>query len=263
MTAVLQAKSIAAGYRDRPVLESIDLSIQEGGVTALIGPNGSGKSTLLKTFARLLAPRGGSILLDGRAIREQKSSEIARRIAVLPQQPIAPENLTVRELVEQGRYPHLGALRMLRSGDHDEVREALRLTGMEGFAHRPVDALSGGERQRAWIALTLAQGSPVLLLDEPTTFLDIGHQLEVLDLVQSLNRDRGMTVIMVLHDLNQAAKYADRMVVLSQGGIFADGLPSDVFTPAMLADVFGIEASVTIDPNTGTSHCVPLRALPK
>jgi iron complex transport system ATP-binding protein len=258
MTAsVLEARKVSAGYRDRRVLDAVSLTLPEGGITALVGPNGSGKSTLLKTMARLLALQGGSVLLDGRAIRERPSAEIARRLAVLPQQPSAPETLTVRELVEQGRYPHLGPLRMLRSADHEEVREALRLTGLEDFAHRPVEALSGGERQRAWIALTLAQGAPVLLLDEPTTFLDIGHQIEVLDVVADLARKRGMTVVMVLHDLNQAARYADRMVVLSQGRIVADGPANVVLEPEMLARVFNIRAAILTDPETGALVCVP------
>lgn len=182
---------------------------------------------------------------------------MARRLAILPQGPVAPEGLTVRELVEQGRFPHVGALRMLRTQDHAAISAALERTGMRAFAQRPLDALSGGERQRAWIALALAQETPILLLDEPTTFLDIDHQLEVLELVRQLNQERGMTVVMVLHDLNQAARYSDRMVVLQRGRIVADGLPVAVLTPALLERVFGVRANIVTDPASGTPVCLP------
>jgi iron complex transport system ATP-binding protein len=178
-------------------------------------------------------------------------------MAILPQGPSAPHNLTVLELVEQGRFPHVGALRMLKQQDHATIRQALELTRMTDFAHRPLDGLSGGERQRAWIALTLAQDTSILLLDEPTTFLDIGHQLEVLDLVRQLNRERGMTIVLVLHDLNQAARYADRMIVLNQGIVVADGDPEAVLTPDLLADVFKVRVNIVTDPASGTPVCLP------
>ena len=263
MTPVFEARSVSLGYREKSVLNDVSLSIEKGGITTLVGPNGSGKSTILKAFARLLSAKRGSIILDGQEIARHKTVEVAKRIAILPQQPVVPERLTVRELVEQGRYPHVGALRMLRDTDHDAVREALNLTGMDAFEHRSVDALSGGERQRAWIALTLAQGSSVLLLDEPTTFLDIGHQLEVLDLVSTLNVARSITVVMVLHDLNQAAQYADRMIVLNEGSVYSDGHPNDVFHARMLADVFKVEAKVSTCSETGKPHFIPVRALQK
>lgn len=255
--AALAARDLRAGYGARAVLDGVSLEIPRGGITALVGPNGSGKSTLLKALARLLAPTRGAVLLEGEAIASLPTAAVARRLAILPQAPVAPAALTVRELVEQGRYPHVGALRMLRRQDHDAVREALALTGLEPFAHRALDALSGGERQRAWIALALAQDTPVLLLDEPTTFLDVGHQMEVLGLVERLERERGLTVVMVLHDLNQAARHADRMVVLQAGRVVADGPPSEVFEPGMLARVFRIEARVLVDPVTGGRLCVP------
>ena len=254
---VLSAKALGVGYTGRLVIDDLTMQISTGGITALVGPNGSGKSTLLKALARLLAPSSGAVYLDGRAITSIPSSAVAREIAILPQGPVAPAGLTVAELVEQGRYPHAGALRMLRHQDHSAIAEAMELTGMVPFANRQLENLSGGERQRAWIALALAQATPVLLLDEPTTFLDIGHQLEVLELVHRLNRERRMTIILVLHDLNHAARYADRMIVLNEGRIVADGEPSGVLTRALLAEVFGVHAHIMQDPETGTPVCLP------
>ena len=204
--SVIRAESLTVGYDSRPILADLDLELERGQVTSLVGPNGSGKSTLLKGLARLLKPTGGTIYLDGQAIAHLPTVEVARRLAVLPQGPSAPPGLTVGELVEQGRYPHAGPLRMLRRQDHAAIAEALDLTGTTHFVQRPLDSLSGGEHQRAWIALALAQSTPILFLDEPTTFLDIGHQLEVLALIERLNRERQMTIVMVLHDLNQAAR---------------------------------------------------------
>jgi iron complex transport system ATP-binding protein len=257
---ILRAETLRVGYGERVVLAGLEIAIGGGGITALVGPNGSGKSTLLKTLARLLQPSAGAVYLDGLAIRRLPSPEVARRLAILPQGPVAPAGLTVGELVEQGRYPHAGALRMLRRQDHAAIAEAIALTNMESFAHRPLDSLSGGERQRAWIALALAQATPVLLLDEPTTFLDIGHQLEVLELVRRLNEERGMTIVLVLHDLNQAARYAGRMVALNNGQIVADGPPAAVLTAETLATVFGVRAHILQDPATGTPVCLPYAA---
>lgn len=253
----LAADGLRVGYGERPVLNGLNLTIESGSVTALVGPNGSGKSTLLKAMARLLGLSAGAVYLDGTLISRMPSAEVARRLAILPQGPSAPAGLTVRELVEQGRFPHVGALRMLRAQDHQAITDALERTGMTSFAHRPLDALSGGERQRAWIALALAQCTPVLLLDEPTTFLDIGHQLEVLELARQLNRERGMTIILVLHDLNQAACYSDRMVVLRRGQIVADGAPTAVLTPSLLEEVFAVRANIVLDPASGTPVCLP------
>jgi iron complex transport system ATP-binding protein len=255
--STLAAHNLAVGYLERQVIDGLSLNIRQGQITALVGPNGSGKSTLLKTLARLLKPASGTVLLDGKAIHTLSTTQVARQMAILPQGPGAPPGLTVRELVEQGRYPHVGALRMLGRQDHEAIQQALVLTNMTDFIHRPLDNLSGGERQRAWIALTLAQDTPTLLLDEPTTFLDIGHQLEVLELVQRLNRERGMTIVLVLHDLNQAARYADRMVVLNQGAMVADGAPRDVLTVPLLADVFGVQVNIITDPASGTPVCLP------
>ncbi len=254
---VIEAGALNIGYGDRIVVEGLSLEILKGGITALVGPNGSGKSTLLKTLARLLKPSAGAVLLNGKAIVKMPTSEVAREIAILPQGPVAPAGLTVGELVEQGRYPHAGALRMLRHQDFSAIADALALTDMTSFAHRSLDSLSGGERQRAWIALALAQDTPILLLDEPTTFLDIGHQLEVLELVKRLNIERRMTIILVLHDLNQAARYADRMVALDLGKIVSDGTPADVLTATLLANVFGVHAHIITDPERGTPICLP------
>lgn len=253
----LSAQELQVGYLERTVIDRLSLDIKQGEITALVGPNGSGKSTLLKTLARLLKPSQGRVLLDGKAIHKLSTTEVAQQLAILPQGPSAPHGLTVSELVEQGRYPHVGALRMLKQQDQEAIHRALTLTNMTSFVNRPIDNLSGGERQRAWIALTLAQDTPTLLLDEPTTFLDIGHQLEVLELVQQLNRERGMTIILVLHDLNQAARYAHRMVVLNQGMIVADGTPHDVLTPDLLASVFKVKVNIVADPATGTPVCLP------
>jgi iron complex transport system ATP-binding protein len=253
----LEARGVRAGYRNRTVLEDLSVAIRAAEITALVGPNGSGKSTLLKTLARLLKPGGGSVLLDGKAISQMSTSAVARHMAVLPQGPSAPPGITVRELVEQGRFPHVGALRMLRQQDHAAITQALAVTGMIDYAARPLDSLSGGERQRAWIALTLAQDTPVLLLDEPTTFLDIGHQLEVLDLVETLNLQRGMTIVMVLHDLNQAARYAHRMLVLDKGAVVSDGPPATTLTADLLERVFNVRATIVSDPVTHAPVCVP------
>ena len=255
--ALLHAETLDIGYGERLVVAQLSLDLVKGGVTALVGPNGSGKSTLLKTLARLLKPKAGAVYLDGKSITRMHTAEVAREIAILPQGPVAPAGLTVGELVEQGRFPHAGALRMLRQQDYRYIEEALTLTDMMEFAHRALDSLSGGERQRAWIALALAQATPVLLLDEPTTFLDIGHQLEVLELVKRLNVEKGMTIILVLHDLNQAARYADRMIALDGGRIVADGTPEDVLTTSLLSDVFGVRAHIIKDPERGTPVCLP------
>jgi iron complex transport system ATP-binding protein len=257
----LAAEALRVGYGERSVIDGLDIQIRHGSVTALVGPNGSGKSTLLKTLARLLAPSAGAVYLDGKAISRLPTAAVARELAILPQGPTAPEGLTVRELVEQGRFPHVGALRMLRVQDHEAIGAALERTGMAEFAHRPLSALSGGERQRAWIALALAQETPILLLDEPTTFLDIGHQLEVLDLVRRLNHERGMTIVLVLHDLNQAARYSDRMVALQRGQIVADGPPAQVLTPHLLERIFGVRAHIVPDPASGAPVCLPYAVL--
>lgn len=254
---VLAAQTLSVGYGERLVIPELSLQITMGTITALVGPNGSGKSTILKALARLVTPKTGAVYLDGRVIASMSTREVARQLAILPQGPISPEELTVGELVEQGRYPHAGPLRMLREQDHAAITEALTETNMTELRHRRLDSLSGGERQRAWIALALAQATPVLLLDEPTTFLDVGHQLEVLTLIQQLNRTQGKTIVLVLHDLNQAARFADRIIVLQAGRIVADGLPKEVLTTTLLAEVFQVQAHIISHPVDGLPVCLP------
>ncbi len=253
----LAAQSLSVGYGERLVIPALSLEITMGAITALVGPNGSGKSTVLKTLARLIAPRAGVVYLDGKAISSLPTREVARQLAILPQGPTAPEELTVGELVEQGRYPHAGPLRMLREQDQAAIRQALAQANMLELRERRLDSLSGGERQRAWIALALAQATPILLLDEPTTFLDVGHQLEVLTLIQQLNRRQGKTIVLVLHDLNQAARFAERIIALRDGRIVADGAPRDVLTADLLAEVFQVKAAIINHPVDGLPVCLP------
>ncbi|MCY7401072.1 MAG: ABC transporter ATP-binding protein [Nocardioides sp.] len=250
-TPVLSSRHLDAGHGRTIVVENLSLEIAEGTVTALVGPNGSGKSTLLMTLARVLRAHGGEVLLDGDPIGKKSSIDVARRLGVLPQTSVVPTGATVREVVEQGRYPQLGAWAMLRRRDDGAMRKALKLTGLTDLADRRLDSLSGGERQRAWIAMTLAQETGVLLLDEPTTYLDVRHQIDLMTLVERLRDDHGMTIVMVLHDLNQAARHADRIVALREGRVRADGRPGEVLTPSILKDVFDVDAVVLEDPVTG------------
>lgn len=257
--AVLRADDLSLAYDGRPVIAQLNAAIMAGQITALVGPNGCGKSTLLKGLARLLRPRGGAVLLDGRAIHTLPTRQLARQLGILPQAPTAPEGLTVYELVAQGRYPHQGFFRQWSAEDESQTRAAIAATNMIEFADRPLDTLSGGQRQRAWIAMTIAQDTSILLLDEPTTFLDIGHQLEVMELIERLNRERGTTIVLVLHDLNQAARYGQRMIVMNDGAIVADGAPWDVLTSDLLARVFKVRAGIIPHPETGTPVCLPYR----
>ena len=253
---------VSTGYRNHVVSPHLTLSIEAGTRTSLVGPNGSGKSTTLKTMARLIAPLSGSVYLNGRDINRLPTRQVARQMAILPQVHEVPAELTVTELVEQGRFPHVGALGMLRRQDDEAIGEAIRMTRLEEFVHRPIDTLSGGERQRAWMALALAQRTDILLLDEPTTFLDVGHQLDLLELVSGLNRDRGVTIVMVLHDLNHAARFSDRMIAMSDGEVVSDGPPGEVLTPELLRSCFGVEASVVTDPRTNSPMCIPHSPIP-
>lgn len=253
----LHAENLSLSYDKQLIIEDLNLAIVAEQVTTLVGPNGCGKSTLLRGMARLLPAKQGAVYLDGEQIHKIPTKTLATQLGILPQGPVAPEGLTVRELVAQGRYPHQRWFDQWTAKDEEKLAEALELTALTDYAARPLEALSGGERQRAWIALTLAQDTNVLLLDEPTTFLDIGHQLEVLDLVRRLNRERQMTIVMVLHDLNQAARFSDRMVVLHRGKIVAQGTPHEVVTSQLLAEVFNVLADVMTDPRTGTPLCLP------
>lgn len=258
MLAKLAGQGVSIAYGDHRIVEDLDLLVPKHRFTALIGPNGSGKSTILRTFAGLMAPSCGSILLDGRSIETLGTREMARRVGVLLQGPVAPEGLTVRDLVQQGRYPHRSLFGRWSESDQAACDEALMLTGTTTLAEVPLDTLSGGQRQRAWIAMTLAQQGEVLLLDEPTTYLDLAHQIELMNLITVLVRDHGKTVVAVLHDLNQAARYADHVVLLKGGRISAAGHPSDVISQESIADVFGVRSLVIRDPVAGTPLCIPL-----
>ncbi|WP_431951116.1 ABC transporter ATP-binding protein [Nocardia lijiangensis] len=254
----LAAEDISLGYGDRVIVDGLTLDITPGVITTVIGPNGCGKSTLLRSLGRLLRPRAGRILLDGKAISSMKTKDVARVVGMLPQTPVAPEGLTVADLVARGRHPHQSWIRQWSAADETEVMTALEQTGIADLADRALDELSGGQRQRAWISMALAQGTDILLLDEPTTYLDLAHSLEVLDLVDRLHDDLGRTVVMVLHDLNLAIRYSDQLIVMHAGRIVAQGSPADIVTAALLKEVFGLEASVLEDPVSGRPMIVPI-----
>ena len=254
----LEARGIRLGYGDQVVVPDLTLAVPDGGVTAIVGPNGCGKSTLLRALGRLHRPSAGEVLLDGTPIGALPTRQVAQTVAVLPQSPVAPDGLTVADLVLRGRQPHQRWFRQWSADDERVVAEALGWTGLLDLADRPVETLSGGQRQRAWLSMVLAQDTDVVLLDEPTTFLDLAHQVEVLDLVARLNAERGRTVVMVLHDLNLAARYAGTLVAMRAGAIAAAGPPAAVVTPELVREVFGLEALVVPDPATGTPMVVPL-----
>ncbi|MBP1992308.1 ABC transporter ATP-binding protein [Paenibacillus eucommiae] len=253
----LHTEHLDIAYDDRIIVEDLNLKILDGKITALVGSNGSGKSTVLKTLARMMKPKNGSVLLDGSSIHKQATKEVAKQLAILPQNPTAPDGLTVSELVSYGRFPHQKGFGSLTREDKEIIHWAVSVTGMEEFFHRPVDQLSGGQRQRAWIAMALAQQTDILFLDEPTTFLDMAHQLEVLQLLQELNEKENRTIIMVVHDLNHAARYAHHMVAIKQGKVISEGTPTTVMTPDVLRKVFGIEADIIPDPRSGVPLCLP------
>lgn len=255
----LAARDLRLAYDDRVVVDGVTLAVPTGRTTAVVGPNGCGKSTLLRGLGRLLRPRGGQVLLDGDEIGSLPTREVARRLGLLPQQPIVPEGVSVLELVERGRHPHHGLFRTWGRDDEVAVADALERTDLVHLASVPVDSLSGGQRQRVWLAMVLAQRTPVLLLDEPTSFLDIAHQLDVLDLVRRLCDDDGTTVVMVLHDLAMAARYADHLVAMRDGRVVAEGTPHEVVTPEVVEAVFGVSALVIEDPETGTPVVLPRR----
>jgi iron complex transport system ATP-binding protein len=255
--ARLCADAVTVGYGGEPVLRDLSLDVPAGRVTSIVGPNGCGKSTLLRTLARLLSPTSGRVLLDGEPVTRLATRQVAQRLALLPQSPTAPEGLLVGDLVLRGRHPHQRWFRQWSRSDENVVAAAMAWTDTLQLKDRSLDELSGGQRQRAWIAMTLAQDTDLLLLDEPTTFLDLAHQVEVLDLVVRLNRERGRTVVMVLHDLNLAARYSDVVVVMNRGTIVEQGDPAGTVTPDLLASVFGLEADVLTDPRSGLPIVVP------
>lgn len=246
----MSMNNLGIAYGDVNIVEDLNLHIPEGEITTIIGPNGCGKSTILKTMSRLIDPKSGIVYLDGKAIHKESTKEIAKKMAVLPQTPNAPNGLTVYELVSYGRFPHQRGFGKLTDQDREIIRWALEVTSTLPFSDRPIDALSGGQRQKVWIAMALAQETDLLLLDEPTTYLDLAHQLEVLQLLDKLNKEEGRTIVMVLHDLNHAARFADHMVALSNGAIIKEGSANDVMTPAVLRRVFNIDASIVTDPKT-------------
>ncbi|WP_405904332.1 ABC transporter ATP-binding protein [Streptomyces sp. NBC_00656] len=255
--ARLAARGITVGYGGRTVIDELDVAIPPGVITTIIGPNGCGKSTLLRTLTRLLKPVKGAVVLDGEDIAGLRTRDVAKKLGLLPQAPVAPEGLTVADLVARGRHPHQSWLRQWSSDDADVVASALAMTGVSELADRPVDSLSGGQRQRVWISMTLAQGTDLLLLDEPTTYLDLAHAIDVLDLVDDLH-ESGCTVVMVLHDLNLATRYSDNLIVMREGAILAQGHPRDVITAGLLEEAFGLRAMVIDDPVGDRPLIVPI-----
>ncbi len=255
----LRGEALHAGYDTRRVLDGVDLTVAEGKLTVLLGPNGSGKSTLLKALARTLTPTAGSVYLDGRDIHRRKTRDVAQLLGILPQGPTAPEGLTVKQLVGMGRFPHQRLWQHSAAEDARAVRRAMAHADVTEFVDRHVDALSGGQRQRCWIAMVLAQETDLILLDEPTTFLDLKVQIDLLELLSSLAHEHGRTLLLVLHDLNLASAYADELVMMRDGRIVASGAPQEVFTADRLKHVFGLDAQVLMDPETHSPICVPQR----
>lgn len=253
----LYTEELSIAYGDVCIVDDLNIHIPTGKITALVGSNGSGKSTILKTMARLMKPSKGGVFLDGAQIHKQSTKEVAKQLAILPQNPTAPEGLTVTELVTYGRSPHQKGFGSLSKEDYRIIDWAIDITGMKEFYNRPVDQLSGGQRQRAWIAMALAQGTDILFLDEPTTYLDMAHQLEVLQLLHKLNEEEKRTIVMVVHDLNHASRFAQYMIAIKKGKIVSSGTPEAVMTKDVLKEVFGVEADILHDPRTGVPLCIP------
>jgi len=257
MKSAIETKNLSLSYGETLIIDELDLKIPKGEISVFIGANGCGKSTLLRSIARLLKPKSGTVILEGEAIAKLSTKEVAKKMAILPQSPTAPEGLTVLQLVKQGRYPHQSWLKQWSEEDEKKVNDALKATRLEDLKERPIDSLSGGQRQRAWIAMTLAQDTDVILLDEPTTYLDMTHQIEILDLLFELNEKRKRTVVMVLHDLNLACRYAHNIVALKDQKVYDQGKPEYVINRSLVQNVFGMECEVTMDPLFGTPLCIP------
>ena len=257
---ILEGRALTLAYEGRQVTTNLDVAIPAGQVTVIVGPNACGKSTLLRALSRLLVPASGEVRLHGRDIRSYGAKALARELGLLPQAPVAPHGICVADLVARGRFPHQRLLRQWSDADERAVREAMAQTHVDDLAARPVEELSGGQRQRVWLAMALAQETPLLLLDEPTTWLDIAHQFEVLELCRRLNLGSGRTLVMVLHDLNQATRYADHLIAMRDGTIVAAGTPETIMTPALVESVFGMTARIVADPVTGTPMVVPISA---
>ncbi|WP_127537559.1 ABC transporter ATP-binding protein [Paenibacillus illinoisensis] len=256
-THVFQAEDLVAGYDNKTVIHGVDLAIPSNQISVIIGANGCGKSTLLKTLARLIKPISGKITLDGKPISKFPPKQLARVVGLLPQSPIVPEGISVADLVGRGRFPHQSLLSGWTKKDYEAVAEAMEIMDITEFANHNIDELSGGQRQRVWIAMALAQQTDILFLDEPTTFLDITYQVEILDLLTDLNRKHGTTIVMVLHDINLSARYADHIIALVEGKLVAEGAPSDVITSTMVKDIFGLDCTVVEDPLSGSPLVVP------
>ncbi|KYG27460.1 ABC transporter ATP-binding protein [Priestia endophytica] len=260
--SIMETKELSISYGDRKIVSDLTVEIPKGKITTIIGPNGCGKSTILKTMSRILKPTSGDIYLDGKAIQKQSTKEIAKKMAILPQIPESPGGLTVAELVSYGRFPHQKGFGKLKESDKNIIYWALEVTGMLEFKDRPLEALSGGQRQRVWIAMVLAQETDLLLLDEPTTYLDLAHQLEILQLLQTLNQQENRTIAMVIHDLNHAARFADYMIAVNSGEVVCKGTPEEVMTPEVLGKVFGIDAEIVRDPRTNKPVCLTYDLMP-
>jgi iron complex transport system ATP-binding protein len=256
-TSRLSGSGMTLAYDKRVIAENLSVEIPDGSFTVIIGPNACGKSTLLRALARLLKPTAGTVLLDGRDVHSQPTRTVARTLGLLPQSSTAPDGITVAELVARGRYPHQGILRRWSAEDENVVQESMLATGVADLADRHVDELSGGQRQRVWLAMALAQQTPLLLLDEPTTYLDIAHQIEVLDLCAELHERQGRTLVAVLHDLNHAARYATHLIAMRSGRVARSGPPSEVLTAELVEEVFGLPCRVIDDPETGTPLVIP------
>lgn len=256
--SILEGRALTLAYEGRRVTTDLDVVIPDGKVTVIVGPNACGKSTLLRALSRLLVPVSGDVRLRGRDIRHYGAKELAHELGLLPQAPVAPHGICVADLVARGRFPHQRLLRQWSEADESAVRQAMTQTRVDDLAARPVDELSGGQRQRVWLAMALAQETPLLLLDEPTTWLDIAHQFEVLELCRRLNHESGRTLVMVLHDLNQAIRYADHLIAMRAGAIVAAGAPEAIMTPALVETVFGMTSRIVADPVTGTPMVVPI-----
>lgn len=253
----LTAQDLTLGYGEDIIIDDLNIAIPKGEITVFIGGNGCGKSTLLRSLARLLKPKGGDVVLDGEDIAKLGTKEVAKKLSVLPQNPVTPEGLTVTELVKQGRHPYRGFLKQWSKDDENAVNQALEATNMLELKERSVDTLSGGQRQRAWIAMTLAQETDTILLDEPTTYLDMTHQIDVLDLLFELNEKDGRTIVMVLHDLNLACRYAHHIVAIKDKQVYAQGKPEEIVNCNLIHDVFEMKCDVTFDPMFGTPMCIP------
>lgn len=253
----LQVENASLGYGDRRICADVTVAIPDGAFTVIVGPNACGKSTLLKSLTRLLQPNSGKVLLDGKSLHELPTKAVARQVGLLPQGPVAPDGIRVIDLVSRGRYPHQKLFAPWSPEDEAAVADAMEATGVHALSGRLVDELSGGQRQRVWMAVALAQSTPILLLDEPTTYLDVSHQIELLELCRMLNRTKGHTLVAVLHDLNQAARYADHIIAMKDGEVIQTGTPKDVITESLVHDVFGLNAVVISDPESHSPLVVP------